>query len=220
MSCPRPDSGPDDPISQPTNRGNKMRANAEYVREGALGYINAEEFYREVRGTSCGEGSQGLPALLRRIRRLEKLTLWLLFLNRKLNTPVIRVTYCSGTRFGMIPRATNLMRRMRILRPTPRQPRRTLFQGSRWKVSDAGYEIHSTSRIANEHLRSTFMPLEASVRTPNSSFAVPAIHLSRFGATDDGGRREAAPRTSSSLAGPQPPLAIPGRWRLDAMWNI
>lgn len=61
MSCPRPDSGPDDTITQPTNRGNKMRANAKYVREGALGYINAEEFYREVRVTSCGEGSQGPP---------------------------------------------------------------------------------------------------------------------------------------------------------------
>lgn len=45
------DSGPDDPITQPTNRGNKMRANAKYVREGAMGYINAENFYREVRGT-------------------------------------------------------------------------------------------------------------------------------------------------------------------------
>lgn len=26
-----------------------MRANAKYVREGAMGYINAEEFYGEVR---------------------------------------------------------------------------------------------------------------------------------------------------------------------------
>ncbi|GLI73528.1 hypothetical protein PoHVEF18_001746 [Penicillium ochrochloron] len=43
----REDSGPDDAITQPTNRGNKMRANAKYVREGALGYINAEEFYKE-----------------------------------------------------------------------------------------------------------------------------------------------------------------------------
>ncbi|KAJ6088298.1 hypothetical protein N7486_009559 [Penicillium sp. IBT 16267x] len=43
----RDDSGPDDPIMQPTNRGNKMKANAKYVREGAMGYINAEEFYRE-----------------------------------------------------------------------------------------------------------------------------------------------------------------------------
>ncbi|KAJ5660789.1 uncharacterized protein N7484_000161, partial [Penicillium longicatenatum] len=43
----RDDSGPDDPIMQPTNRGNKLKANAKYVREGAMGYINAEEFYRE-----------------------------------------------------------------------------------------------------------------------------------------------------------------------------
>ncbi|OOQ86225.1 hypothetical protein PEBR_22477 [Penicillium brasilianum] len=43
----REDSGPDDAITQPTNRGNKMKANAKYVREGALGYINAEEFYKE-----------------------------------------------------------------------------------------------------------------------------------------------------------------------------
>ncbi|KAJ5226760.1 uncharacterized protein N7469_006766 [Penicillium citrinum] len=43
----RDESGPDDPITQPTNRGNKMHANAKYVSEGALGYINAEEFYKE-----------------------------------------------------------------------------------------------------------------------------------------------------------------------------
>ncbi|KAJ5533635.1 hypothetical protein N7494_010187 [Penicillium frequentans] len=43
----RDDSGPDDPIMQPTNRGNKMKANAKYVREGAMGFIHAEEFYRE-----------------------------------------------------------------------------------------------------------------------------------------------------------------------------
>lgn len=49
-SCLRSDSGPDDSIAQPTNRGNKMKANAKYVREGAMGYINAEEFYKEVRG--------------------------------------------------------------------------------------------------------------------------------------------------------------------------
>lgn len=44
------DSGPDDPIAQPTNRGNKMKANAKRVREGAMGYINSEDFYRQVRG--------------------------------------------------------------------------------------------------------------------------------------------------------------------------
>ncbi|KAF7712231.1 Uncharacterized protein PECH_003820 [Penicillium ucsense] len=43
----RDDSGPDDAITQPTNRGNKMRANAKYVREGALGYVNAEDLYKE-----------------------------------------------------------------------------------------------------------------------------------------------------------------------------
>ncbi|KAJ5768832.1 hypothetical protein N7520_003391, partial [Penicillium odoratum] len=43
----RDDSGPDDAIMQPTNRGNKMKANAKYVREGAMGYIHAEKFYRE-----------------------------------------------------------------------------------------------------------------------------------------------------------------------------
>ncbi|ODM21721.1 hypothetical protein SI65_02565 [Aspergillus cristatus] len=40
-------SGPDDSITQPTNRGNKLKANAQYVREGALGYINSEEFYKQ-----------------------------------------------------------------------------------------------------------------------------------------------------------------------------
>ncbi|KAJ5761915.1 uncharacterized protein N7511_005297 [Penicillium nucicola] len=44
---PSIDSGPDDPIMQPTNRGNKMHANAKYVREGAMGYINAEDFYKQ-----------------------------------------------------------------------------------------------------------------------------------------------------------------------------
>lgn len=33
----------------PTNRGNKMHANAKYVSEGALGYINAEDYYKQVR---------------------------------------------------------------------------------------------------------------------------------------------------------------------------
>ncbi|KAJ5086356.1 hypothetical protein NUU61_007663 [Penicillium alfredii] len=47
MRRERDDSGPDDPIAQPTNRGNKMKANAEYVREGAMGYINSEDFYRQ-----------------------------------------------------------------------------------------------------------------------------------------------------------------------------
>lgn len=41
-------SGPDEPITQSTNRGNKLKANAEYVREGALGYINSEELYKQV----------------------------------------------------------------------------------------------------------------------------------------------------------------------------
>lgn len=58
-----PDSGPDDAITQPTNRGNKMRANAKYVREGALGYINAEEFYKEVCGPHSADGRRGaVPA--------------------------------------------------------------------------------------------------------------------------------------------------------------
>ena len=58
-SHPLPDSGPDDAITQPTNRGNKMRANAKYVREGALGYINAEEFYKEVCGPHSADGRRG-----------------------------------------------------------------------------------------------------------------------------------------------------------------
>ncbi|KAL4896374.1 RXT2-like protein [Aspergillus ambiguus] len=40
-------SEPDDPITQPTNRGNKLRANARFVREGALGYIHPEELYKQ-----------------------------------------------------------------------------------------------------------------------------------------------------------------------------
>jgi hypothetical protein len=43
------DVPPDDPIAQPTNRGNKLRANAKYVREGAMGYIHGEDLYKEVR---------------------------------------------------------------------------------------------------------------------------------------------------------------------------
>lgn len=54
---PRADNGPDDPITQPTNRGNKMRANAKYVREGAMGFINAEDLYREVRDSCLEQGS-------------------------------------------------------------------------------------------------------------------------------------------------------------------
>lgn len=70
-SLPRADNGPDDPITQPTNRGNKMRANAKYVREGAMGFINVEDFYREVRGSRVEQGSMKEPALSWRIRRTE-----------------------------------------------------------------------------------------------------------------------------------------------------
>ncbi|KAL4785093.1 RXT2-like protein [Aspergillus varians] len=40
-------SGPDDPIIQPTNRGNKLQANARFVKEGAMGYIHSEELYKQ-----------------------------------------------------------------------------------------------------------------------------------------------------------------------------
>ncbi|KAL2011794.1 hypothetical protein VTN00DRAFT_4512 [Thermoascus crustaceus] len=40
-------SGPDEPITQPTNRGNKLRANAKHVHEGALGFTNPQELYKE-----------------------------------------------------------------------------------------------------------------------------------------------------------------------------
>ncbi|CAG8885778.1 unnamed protein product [Penicillium egyptiacum] len=43
----REENGPDDPIMAPTNRGNKMHANAKYVSEGALGYVNAEDYYKQ-----------------------------------------------------------------------------------------------------------------------------------------------------------------------------
>ncbi|KAL4954587.1 RXT2-like protein [Aspergillus filifer] len=40
-------SGPDEPITQPTNRGNKLRGNARYVKEGAMGYVHAEGLYKQ-----------------------------------------------------------------------------------------------------------------------------------------------------------------------------
>ncbi|KAL4905704.1 hypothetical protein BDW74DRAFT_151857 [Aspergillus multicolor] len=40
-------SGPDDPITQPTNRGNKLRENARFVKEGAMGYVHAENLYKQ-----------------------------------------------------------------------------------------------------------------------------------------------------------------------------
>ncbi|KAL3469326.1 RXT2-like protein [Aspergillus californicus] len=40
-------SGPDDPITETTNRGHKLRANAKYVKEGAMGYIHAEGMYKQ-----------------------------------------------------------------------------------------------------------------------------------------------------------------------------
>lgn len=48
LLTPTPDSAPDDSITQPTNRGNKLRTNARFVREGALGYIHPEDFYKQV----------------------------------------------------------------------------------------------------------------------------------------------------------------------------
>ncbi|KAM5445408.1 hypothetical protein MaudCBS49596_007551 [Microsporum audouinii] len=41
------DAAYDDAINQPSNRGNKTRLNAEFVREGALGYMNHAQFYRK-----------------------------------------------------------------------------------------------------------------------------------------------------------------------------
>ncbi|OJJ49543.1 hypothetical protein ASPZODRAFT_12674 [Penicilliopsis zonata CBS 506.65] len=40
-------TGSDDFISQPTNRGTKLRANAKYVREGALGYVHSEDLSKQ-----------------------------------------------------------------------------------------------------------------------------------------------------------------------------
>ncbi|KAL4789883.1 RXT2-like protein [Aspergillus venezuelensis] len=40
-------SGPDEPTTQPTNRGNKLRGNARYVKEGAMGYVHAEGLYKQ-----------------------------------------------------------------------------------------------------------------------------------------------------------------------------
>lgn len=69
-SFSRLDSGPDDPITQPTNRGNKMHANAKFVSEGAMGYINAEEFYKEVRGsTLAGEKTSSRAVLKETCKR-------------------------------------------------------------------------------------------------------------------------------------------------------
>lgn len=42
------DTGPDEAITQPTNRGNKLRVNAKYVHEGALGFSNPRDFYKQV----------------------------------------------------------------------------------------------------------------------------------------------------------------------------
>ncbi|EED20259.1 conserved hypothetical protein [Talaromyces stipitatus ATCC 10500] len=40
-------SGSDEAITQPTNRGNKLRVNARYVHEGALGFSNPRDFYKQ-----------------------------------------------------------------------------------------------------------------------------------------------------------------------------
>ncbi|KAI9367706.1 RXT2-like protein [Aspergillus egyptiacus] len=40
-------SGPDDQITEPTNRGHKLRANAKYVKEGSMGYVHAEGLYKQ-----------------------------------------------------------------------------------------------------------------------------------------------------------------------------
>ncbi|EER28163.1 hypothetical protein CPC735_034990 [Coccidioides posadasii C735 delta SOWgp] len=36
----------DEPITQPTNRGNKTRLNSKYVHEGSLGIMNGQDYYR------------------------------------------------------------------------------------------------------------------------------------------------------------------------------
>lgn len=57
LFCNATDTGPDEPITQPTNRGNKLRVNAKYVHEGALGFTNPREFYKQV----CSFLSPPLP---------------------------------------------------------------------------------------------------------------------------------------------------------------
>lgn len=113
-----------------------MHANAKFVSEGAMGYINAEEFYKEVRGgffedflTARAGEKNVLPSCLAK----EK-TLTILDMNRKSITPDIHVTSCTAIQFGMTPKAMNLKRRMKILRPTLRPLKRIRFRGSRWKV--------------------------------------------------------------------------------------
>jgi hypothetical protein len=52
LTCVSSDTGPDDPIMQPTNRGNKLQANARYVKEGAMGYVHPEDLYKQVLSAS------------------------------------------------------------------------------------------------------------------------------------------------------------------------
>ena len=63
----------------PTNRGNKMHANAKYVSEGALGYINAEYYYKHVRGLP-------IPGLGRCGDKMETRILWKLTFGRRLES--------------------------------------------------------------------------------------------------------------------------------------
>lgn len=83
-------TGPDEPITQPTNRGNKLRANAQYVREGALGYARPQEQYKEVRSvwdirrSLLGrEGCSSMPA--------ENQSCWIYTLHPPAQTTAIRL---------------------------------------------------------------------------------------------------------------------------------
>lgn len=151
------DTGPDDPITQPTNRGNKMRANAKYVREGAMGYINAEDFYREVRGTrSRGSGN---PPLCFRGYADSKTDMLCVNANRKSITLAIRVIFYSAIRFGTTPRERSWMRRTKILKPTLRWRRRTRSQELLWKVSGSSFATDGL-HCANYFFAALLCPLK------------------------------------------------------------
>lgn len=123
-------SGPDEPITQPTNRGNKLRANAKYVREGALGYIHPEHLYKQVTWPTFRTFVFEISMLARGATGTE----WADMGSRKSNMPDTLAISFNVIRCATIQKVTSLMRMMKTRRRMRLLLKRIHSPKSLWKV--------------------------------------------------------------------------------------
>lgn len=206
---------PDDPIAQPTNRGNKLRANAKYVSEGAMGYIHGEDLYKEVRAIDLSPLIAGFsrsrnPSAVAILSTSEtKLTpeLFLLRLNRKLNMPATRVIFSSEIQYATILKVKSWKRMTKIPRPMQRPLKKTHSRELRLRVSGLLLSIvgNTDSCLFSRPALSPETPL----RAPHPPLALPPVHLPGSRANGNGCRSQAPRGTCLALACQKPTPTIP-----------